>query len=598
MSQEKLGLKAKIGYGFGDAASSMFWKLFSMYLMFFYTDIFGISAAVVGTMFLITRMWDAAFDPIVGIIADRTQTRWGKFRPYILWMCIPFGIIGILTFTTPSLSTNGKIIYAYITYSLMMLVYSLINVPYASLMGVMTSDLKDRTTLATFRFVFAFAGSILVLASFQPLFDMFGAQTKAQYNIEQKSITATDPISETKGNSIKIWDNSIKNTEKPIDSLLFLNAKIKTNSVDAFSLGIYNKQTGMYYWTNFPQGKDTLGLVRDGSWSSVSIKLSTLIPDTEKIVISDYSMAISTAPSSKVDCKKMMIKEIEYKSGTQKAVIVIAIMAILFFILTFLWTRERIKPINTQKQSNFKEDLLDLLKNVPWFVLLGAGISALIFNSIRDGAAIYYFKYYIQNQDAFDVSIMGNILTFTYTTLYLVLGQAANIIGVVLAKPISDKIGKSRTFLIAMLTASVLSICFFWLNRNTVILIFILQFFISIFAGIIFPLLWSMYADTADFSEWKTKRRATGLIFSSSSMSQKFGWTLGGAVTGWLLAAYGFEAGTVQTETAQNGIRMMLSIYPAIGALLSAVFILFYKLNDTFMQTVSKELEIQRNDNE
>jgi len=594
---QKLSFKEKVGYGFGDTASSMFWKLFSMYLMFFYTDIFGISATVVGTMFLVTRLWDAAFDPIVGIIADRTETRWGKFRPYLLWMAVPFGIIGVLTFTTPSFGVTGKIVYAYITYSLMMMVYSLINVPYASLMGVMTSDLKDRTSLATYRFVCAFGGSILVLAAFQPLFDKFGSETLASFSGVQKSIVATDSASFAQGKTIQIWDNVLKPTsnEKPVDSLLFLNVKVKTKSQDAFTLGVYNKKTGRYFWTGFAQGKDTLGLIRDGSWSSVSIKIEKLSQSSDVRNINDLCVALAYMPASKIECKDIAIKEIEYRSGTQKAVIVIAVLCIFFFLLTFLLTRERVKPVKEQK-TDLKADIKDLLKNAPWFILLGAGISALIFNSIRDGAAIYYFKYYIQNQGAIDVGFKGNALTFTYATLYLVLGQAANIIGVVLAKPLSDKIGKSRTFLFAMLTVSILSVCFYWLDRNTVVLIFVLQFFISIFAGIIFPLLWSMYADTADYSEWRTGRRATGLIFSSSSMSQKFGWTLGGAIAAWLLAVYGFEAGQVQSATSLNGIKMMLSIFPAIGALLSAVFIFFYKLSDSYMTKMSNELREKRNE--
>lgn len=114
-------LTEKIGYGFGDMASSMFWKLFGAYLMIFYTDVFGLPAAAVGTMFLITRIWDSVFDPIVGVAADRTQTRWGKFRPYLLWLAIPFAAIGVLTFTTPSFGQTGNLIYAYITYSLMMI---------------------------------------------------------------------------------------------------------------------------------------------------------------------------------------------------------------------------------------------------------------------------------------------------------------------------------------------------------------------------------------------------------------------------------------------------------------------------------------------
>src|SRR5690554_838997 len=137
MGKSSVTIKEKIGYGLGDAASSMFWKLFGMYLLFFYTDVFGIEAGVVGTMFLITRVWDSFFDPVVGIVSDRTDTKWGKFRPYLLFVAVPFGILGVLTFTTPDFSTTGKIVYAYITYTLMMMVYSLINVPYASLLGVM-----------------------------------------------------------------------------------------------------------------------------------------------------------------------------------------------------------------------------------------------------------------------------------------------------------------------------------------------------------------------------------------------------------------------------------------------------------------------------
>ena len=457
----KLKTREKVAYGFGDFASSMFWKLFSVYLMFYYTDVFGIAAATVGTMFLITRIWDTALDPIIGIIADRTNTKWGKFRPYLLWVAIPFGLIGVLTFTAPELSAGGKLVYAYVTYTLMMMIYSAINVPYASLMGVMTPNIKDRTTLSTFRFIFAFAGSILVLAAAEPMVSIFG---------------------------------------------------------------------------------------RNGTG---------------------------------VDLQK----------GWQLTIIVFAIIASLLFYLTFLWTKERVKPPKEQKTS-LKTDLKDLGNNKPWFVLLGAGVFTLIFNSLRDGSAIYYFKYYFSSQEAFQMPLFD--VAINYSTLYLVLGQAANIVGVVLAKPISDRIGKKNTFLYAMLIAGILSCIFYSFGEQDIFLIFSFQFLISVCAGSIFPLLWSMYADIADYSEWQTGRRATGLIFSSSSMAQKLGWTLGGAVTGWMLALWGFEANTVQSEETQTGIRMMLSFIPAAGALLSAAFIVFYKLSDSFMMNVSEELTQRR----
>lgn len=458
---QKLSLKEKVGYGFGDFSSSMFWKIFSVYLLYYYTDVFGISAAVVGTMFLVTRIWDTAFDPIIGILADRTETKWGKFRPYILWVAIPFGLVGVLTFASPDLSPTAKIIYAYITYTLMMMVYSAINVPYASLMGVMTSDSKERTTLSTYRFVFAFAGSIFVLALAEPLVNFF---------------------------------------------------------------------------SNF------------SSQNSI-------------------------------------------KDGWKLTMTFFAVIASLLFLFTFFWTKERIRPSKEQKTS-LKQDLTDLGTNKPWFILLGAGVFTLIFNSLRDGSAIFYFKYYFINQEAFKLPFINT--TINYSSLYLVLGQAANIVGVILAKPISDKIGKKSTFAYAMLIAAILSTGFFFFQERHLILIFLFQFLISICAGSIFPLLWSMYADIADYSEWRTGRRATGLIFSSSSMSQKLGWTLGGAFTGWMLAIFGFEANAVQSEGTQTGLRLMMSIIPALGAIISMVFIFYYSLSDKKMVEITEELNNRR----
>ena len=167
--------KEIIGYGLGDMSSSMFWKIFGMYLLFFYTKVFGISPAAAGTMFLVTRIWDSVNDPVMGIIADRTQTRWGKYRPYLLWFAIPFAAVGVLTFFTPNFDENGKIIYAYITYSLMMMVYTAVNVPYASLLGVMSADPKDRNILASYRMFFAFIGSFITFMLLQPLVDFFAA---------------------------------------------------------------------------------------------------------------------------------------------------------------------------------------------------------------------------------------------------------------------------------------------------------------------------------------------------------------------------------------------------------------------------------------
>lgn len=455
-------LTEKIGYGFGDMASSMFWKLFGAYLMIFYTDVFGLPAAVVGTMFLITRIWDSAFDPIVGVVADRTHSRWGKFRPYLLWLAVPFGIIGVLTFVTPDWSPIGKLVYAYVTYSLMMMIYSAINVPYASLLGVMSPNPKERNTLSTYRMTFAYIGSFIALLLFMPLVNFFS------------------------GNSKDLGD----------------------------------QQTG---WT--------------------------------------------------------------------MAVVVIAILCIILFFGCFAWTKERVKPIK-EAQNPLKEDLKDLFKNKPWWILLGAGVAALVFNSIRDGATVYYFKYFVVEEDYATVSFFG--MSFVLSGLYLALGQAANIIGVIAAAPVSNRIGKRNTYMWAMIIATVLSVIFYWFDKEDLIWMFVFQALISICAGSIFPLLWSMYADCADYSELKTGNRATGLIFSSSSMSQKFGWAIGSALTGWLLAYFGFRANEVQSVEAIHGIKMFLSWLPAVGTVLSVVFISMYPLSEKKMREVTSELEKRR----
>lgn len=458
-------LSEKIGYGFGDMASSMFWKLFGAYLMIFYTDVFGLPAAAVGTMFLITRIWDSAFDPIVGVVADRTNTRWGKFRPYLLWLAVPFGVIGVLTFFTPSLSDTGMLVYAYLTYSLMMMVYSAINVPYASLLGVMSPDPKDRNVLSTFRMTFAYIGSFIALFFFMTIVESFGGHSSQSIESQQTAWTIT--------------------------------------------------------------------------------------------------------------------------------VAIFAIVCIALFLGCFALTKERVKAIK-QEQTNLMEDIKDLLNNRPWWILLGAGVAALVFNSIRDGATVYYFKYFIDEDATSGVSIFST--SFKLSAFYLGLGQLANIIGVILAAPVSNKIGKRNTYMWAMIIATVLSVVFYWFDKSDLTMIFLFQGLISICAGAIFPLLWSMYADCADYSELKTGNRATGLIFSSSSMSQKFGWAIGTALTGWLLAFFGFEANAVQSAETIDGIKMFLSILPAVGTALSVLFICMYPLTEKKMTEITSQLEAKRNE--
>ena len=469
MTSEKIGLREKIGYGFGDAASSMFWKIFGMYSLFFYTDVFGITAAAAGTMFLVARLWDSFFDVFVGIMSDRTKTRWGKYRPYLLWFAIPFAVMGVITFYTPDFGQTGKLIYAYVTYSLMMIVYSLINVPYASLLGSITSNPIERNALSSYRMSFAFIGSFVTFMLLQPLVDFYAGRFGGE-------------------TIVKTAENSI-----------------------------------------------------------------------------------STAPI-----------------GWVLGVGTIGIVCVVLFLLCFSWTKERVTQIETEENVSVKQDLKNLFHNTPWWILIGTGLAALLFNAIRDSVAIYYFRDYVQ------VNYKMEGTGWDMTTIYFLVGQAANLIGVMAAPTISAKYGKKRTYMISILMAGILSTGFYFVSNN-VTLILILQFFTSIFAGYVLPLLWSMFADIVDHQELTTGRRATGLIFSSSSMSQKLGWALGAALSGWILAIFNYNPQVAQ-QTAETifGERLMISLFPAFCCLLAFIGMLFYPLSDEKVTQIIEQLDEKR----
>lgn len=171
---QKLSFKEKAGYSFGDAAANFVFQTMLIFQLGFYTDVFGITAAAAGTLLLVGRFWDALFDPFMGVVADRTNTRWGKFRPWVLWSAVPFAIIFVLAFTTPDFGPSGKLVYAYVTYILLMTIYSVNNLPYAALNGVMTGDVNERTSLSSYRFFFAMCASFLVQGFTLPLVAKFG----------------------------------------------------------------------------------------------------------------------------------------------------------------------------------------------------------------------------------------------------------------------------------------------------------------------------------------------------------------------------------------------------------------------------------------
>lgn len=472
----KAGLSEKIGYGFGDMSSSMFWKIFSYYLPFFYSNIFGLSLAHAGTLVLVTKLYDAVSDPVMGLIADRTNTRWGKYRPYLLWIAIPFAVAGVLAFFTPQTDNyTFKHVYAYVTYILMMTVYTAINVPYGAMLGVMTDDSREKSVFSSFRMFFAFIGSFIAMGSFEPLLKL------------RQSIMGTLPAE----------------------------------------------------WT-----------------------LADSTP-------ADWTIAVS----------------------------VIGIVCAVLFILSFVMTRERVteaemakEPVKENSDETAKtsvaEDLKALVANGPWWMLLGGGIAILLFNCVRGGAAAYYFA-----------DVLGTNAIFTLA-LFLTVGEISQLVGVVVTVPVSEKIGKKATFLLVLVAVTVLSIIVAFLPETPAGMwaLLVSQILICIAIGINSPLLWSMFADVADYSELKNGRASIGLIFSSSSMAQKFGAAFGSAIVLWVLMAFGYDnaKGAVQTPEALATIKALISWIPAIGSAAGIAIMLGYPLTDKKMSEIHQKLSKKR----
>jgi GPH family glycoside/pentoside/hexuronide:cation symporter len=342
----KLSVKEKIGYALGDGAANIAWRGVSTFLLFFYTDVFGLTAAAAGLLLFIARFSDGISDVAMGIIGDRTQTRYGKFRPWILWTAIPLAVILSLLFTTPNLSYSGKIIYAYTTYILFTLIYTANNIPYGALMAVMTGDNKERTSIGSYRMVGAFTGGMLVQGALLFLVAYFG-------NV--------NPGIEIKKLEDKKYEVSVTSPQT------VPNANIKTKD------GI-----AKWYWSEPTKGQNST----PAPYISFSME-----PGQTYTFISEGEAGLTRDKISLINQKK----------GYSYSIYVLSIFLSLFMFITFVSTKERVLPPKTQT-TNLKQDLSDLISNKPWFILLGVGLLWTIYNSMKQGMVMYYFTLYLNNQ--------------------------------------------------------------------------------------------------------------------------------------------------------------------------------------------------------
>ncbi|MBN2241478.1 MAG: MFS transporter [Acidobacteria bacterium] len=458
-SASRLSVKEKIGYGLGDAASNLYFQTIMLYVMFFYTDVFGLSAAAVGTMFLITRIWDAVNDPIMGMIADRTQSRWGKFRPYILSLSPLLAIVGVFAFFTPGFGAGGKLFYAYGTYTLLWMLYTAVNVPYSSLMGVITPNSLERTEVSQYRFVLAFGGQFIVSGATLPLVLYFG-----------------------KGDEQSGW---------------------------AWTMGAFG------------------------------------------------------------------------------------ILAVVLLSITFFTTRERVHPPEAQK-ADAKQDLKDLFRNRPWVLIAAATVFQLLFAVMRGNSIPYFFKYYVLEQKLLIFSYAIHLSVDGFISSFAAVGSVATIIGAVLAKVFAKTLDKKNTYSGFLIAAAVISCGFYFLEPHNVLFIFGLNGVVSFLMGAVSVLQWAIYADTADYGEWKFGRRATGLVMAASLFALKLGLAFGGTFVGWILQYHGFAANADQTQFATAGIRMLMSFYPAVFGVIGGLVMASYPLKNSIMQKIEEDLAARR----
>lgn len=459
----------KIGYGLGDTASNILYQAWNFFLMIFYTDVFGIDAKVAAFMFLITRLWDMFTDPMMGMIADRTNTRWGKFRPYLLWMAIPFGVLSFAMFITPDWSQNMKIVYAYISYILATMAYTAINIPYSSMMAVITPNPKERTTLSQYRFFFAFMGQLLIT-------------------------TFTLPLAKLLGN----------NPAHP-----------------GFSVDL------------------------------------------------GYSQVL----------------------GYQMTMGIFGALSIVLLVITFLTTRERVAPPKEQKTS-FLEDLKNVSRNKPWLIIFSACIFWLIHNMIRNGMVAYFFDY-VNGEGSkvlWSFSMGSFKLDFDQTTTFLTVVTFGMIAGVLLCTPLKKYFDRKYVLIFITVGLALVNAVFYWLPQDNFVILCLVNMVWSILAGALPVFLFAMFADVADYHEWKFNQRATGLVTAGIMFAIKLGVAIGGFLGLYILGRYGYEKGVEITPEIQDGIKFLFSVIPAVFILICGVLLFLYPINENLLEEIELDL--------
>lgn len=507
----KLPFYEKVGYAFGDAAANLVWRGALAYLAVFYTDTFGLTAAAAAMLFLVVRLTDGITDIIMGMIADRTDTKWGKFRPWIIWSTPFLGLFMILLFTTPDLSDGGKLAYAYFTYIGLTLAYTVNNVPYSALMGVMTDDDQERTSLSGFRFAGAFIGGLIVMGFTPKLVALLGAGDDAMgYQYTMYVFAAALMV------------------------LMFISFATTKERISP------------------PVSTDT----------DLKSELSDLAKNLPFIILPLLAITLFF-----------------YYRDIYSGIFFFAVMTGMWLVIKKLLNN------TPEKMSGTQRDMVDLLTNKPWLILLGMGFLTMMFNGIKYGVIAYYFKYFIGDE----------LMAGQYFVGLLVV----SIIGALCTSPLSKWLGRKNLFILSLIFSGLFTGALFWAPQGDATYVFIVGCSAEFFAAIMPTLFFSMLGDSADYSEWKNGRRATGLIYSAGTFVQKTGGGFAGALVLIVLASYGYDGMDKATiENSLPGMQLLMSWIPAAFSFAAAALMVFYPLTDSKQQKIGAELIQRRLDNQ
>jgi Na+/melibiose symporter-like transporter len=488
----KLSFVEKAGYSLGDAAANFVFMTMVLFQLNFYTDVFGLSASAAAAILLWPRLWDAMFDPIMGVLADRTNTRWGKFRPWVLWTSIPWAIVMVLAYTTPKGWSMGMMIaYAGITNTILMTLYSMNNMPYAALGGVMTGDLNERTKLNSYRFV--------------------------AVNIAQ-----------------------------------FI--------VGGFTLPLVAK---------FARGHDRA-------------------------------------------------------YGWQMTMTLWAVVCLVCFLVTFLTTRERIRPV-VETHSSPKQDFLDLLKNSPWITLVIYTVFNFAMLAYRGGAHYNFYHHYADKAAMFDfveklglttagpagqgglLEWLGYIVHGTrdnlassnvadvFNSIINMAGFATTVVVIILSAGLSKRFGKKAVIFTGFALAALNSFAYYLLAPTNTLGMLALAVLGSIVYAPTIAVAWAMYADAADYSEWQTGRRFTGMVFATIGFSLKAGLALGSAAFLWIMAGvWNYDTHAPSAANAVRGYFVSSSLLVGLLFVGAALAIAACKLNKSTTLQMAAELAERR----